>query len=119
MSRFATLLIGFIIGCGAMGLPGRTLGQQGPWYQGFEGPDVSWRSVGGNAPFRTELHQRIRGEAHTGDGCERLRIAGLAVPSHVTVRWPADLWGLRRARRRSGADRHLWSDGVCGGVAVA
>ncbi len=76
MSRFASSLIGLFIGFGILWLPGRAFGQQSPWYEGFEGPDVSWRPVGGNAPFRTELHQRGRGEAHTGDGCEKLRIVG-------------------------------------------
>ena len=32
--------------------------------------------VGGSAQYRVQLHERIRGEAHTGDGCERLRIVG-------------------------------------------
>jgi len=50
--------------------------QQGAWYEGFEGPTVSWRLLGGNAQARVEVHQRARGQAHSGDGCERIRILG-------------------------------------------
>ncbi len=49
---------------------------QGAWYEGFEGPQVSWREFGGNARYEIVLHQRVQGEAHTGNGCERLKIAG-------------------------------------------
>ena len=50
---------------------------QTAWYEGFEGPETSWRPAGGDAQHRMELHKRVQGEAHTGDGCERLRVAGL------------------------------------------
>jgi len=46
------------------------------WYEGFEGPQPSWRPAGGNAQHRVDLHQRIQGEAHTGSGCEVLRVEG-------------------------------------------
>ena len=44
--------------------------------EGFEGPTSSWHEAGGNARYRTLEHQRVRGEAHTGDGCEWLRLQG-------------------------------------------
>ena len=49
---------------------------QTPWYEGFEGPETSWRAAGGDAPFQVIKHQRIQGEAFTGDGCEILAISG-------------------------------------------
>lgn len=59
----------------ALTLSGRVAWGQGAWYEGFEGPQVSWQPAGGSGRFQTELHQRVRGEARTGDGCERLRVA--------------------------------------------
>jgi len=50
--------------------------QPSPWYEGFEGPDATWRLVGGNARYRVESHLRVRGDAHTGDGTEHIRVAG-------------------------------------------
>ncbi len=47
-----------------------------PWYEGFEGPDTTWRLVGGNGAYQVELHQRVRGTAHTGEGSEYVRVAG-------------------------------------------
>ncbi len=72
MCFFASLLICVITDAE----PGSLIGglQPGPWYEGFEGPEVSWRSVGGNAQFTIEIHQRVRDEAHTGRGCERVRL---------------------------------------------
>lgn len=76
MSRHATLVIGFfIVSVSAPGVGGAA-GQAGPWYEGFEGPKVSWHLVGGDAEFRVELHDRVRGEAHSGQGCERIRLVG-------------------------------------------
>jgi len=49
---------------------------QTAWYEGFEGPDTTWRDAGGNGQYRLELHQRTRQESHTGKSSERLRIAG-------------------------------------------
>jgi len=49
---------------------------QQPWYNGFEGPDVSWRDAGGNAAYEIREHARVRGEAHTGEWCERLTVVG-------------------------------------------
>ena len=48
---------------------------QTAWYEGFEGPEVSWRPAGSNGRYQIDFHRRVPGEAHTGDGCERLRIA--------------------------------------------
>src|SRR5574340_1184266 len=51
-----------------------TLGRP-PWYEGFEGPEPTWRDLGGDARYQIVDHRRVQGEAHTGDGCERLTIA--------------------------------------------
>jgi len=50
---------------------------QTAWYEGFEGPHTSWRDAGGDARYRIRDHRRVRGEAHTGDGCEKLTLVGL------------------------------------------
>lgn len=60
-------------------LPGPATGQEGPpapkaWYEGFEGPQPSWRVVGGNAQYRVEFHGRVQAEAHSGQQSERIRI---------------------------------------------
>ncbi len=44
------------------------------WYEGFEGPEPSWRIVGGNAQYRVEFHGRVQNEAHSGRGSERIRV---------------------------------------------
>jgi len=49
---------------------------QQPWYNGFEGPDASWRDAGGDAAYEIRQHARVRGEAHTGANCERLTVVG-------------------------------------------
>ncbi len=46
------------------------------WYEGFEGAKASWSDAGGDAQYRIDSHKRVQGEAHTGDGCERLSISG-------------------------------------------
>ena len=48
--------------------------QQGAWYEGFEGPETSWQLASGSARHRLEFHGRVRGDAHTGEGSERIRI---------------------------------------------
>ena len=50
--------------------------QKPAWYEGFEGHDTSWTFVGGNARYQVEHHGRMRGEAHTGEGSEQIRISG-------------------------------------------
>jgi len=58
---------------------------QSAWYEGFEGPQTTWRDAGGDGPYRIDLHKRLRGEAHTGDGCERLRLtAGGGTHVHLS-----------------------------------
>jgi hypothetical protein len=49
---------------------------QQPWYEGFEASETSWHLVGGNAQFRVETHQRVQGEAHSGEGSEHIRLSG-------------------------------------------
>jgi len=53
-----------------------------PWYEGFEGPQPSWRSAGGDAPVQVLAHRRVRGEAATGEGCEHVAISA-AGGTHV------------------------------------
>ncbi len=48
---------------------------QTAWYEGFEGSERSWTAAGGDGVYRIELHKRVQGEARTGQGCERLRVA--------------------------------------------
>ncbi len=48
---------------------------QTAWYESFEGSEISWREVGGNAQYRILDHRRVQGEVHTGKGCEWLRLA--------------------------------------------
>lgn len=46
------------------------------WYEGFEGPNVSWRDAGGDARYRIVQQQRVRQVAHTGEGCEWVQLQG-------------------------------------------
>ncbi|MEN6448940.1 MAG: hypothetical protein ABFC96_00475 [Thermoguttaceae bacterium] len=50
---------------------------QAPWREGFEtaGPPT-WREAGADAQYRIVNHQRLQQDAHTGTGCEWLRIEG-------------------------------------------
>jgi len=50
-------------------------GGRAAFYEGFEGPTVSWQQAGADTPHRIEFHSRIQGEAHVGQGCERIRLA--------------------------------------------
>lgn len=56
-------------------LDGQTALAQSAWYEGFEGPEASWVRLGAVAQSQGEYHGRIQGQARTGDGCERLRLA--------------------------------------------
>ena len=44
------------------------------WHEGFETSQPSWHEAGSDARFRLVRHERVRGDAHTGNGCEWLRI---------------------------------------------
>jgi len=57
-------------------ISGRGIYGQSAWYEGFESPEPTWRDAGGNARYRIQRHQRIQGEAHVGDGCEKVTILG-------------------------------------------
>lgn len=52
-----------------------TVHAQTAWREGFEaaGPPT-WRQAGGDAPFRVLQHQRLQQDAHSGSGCEWLRL---------------------------------------------
>ena len=63
---------------------GGTARGQTAWYEGFEGPETSWRPESADASYRLDLHQRIRGQAHTGEGCERLKLSA-AAGTHVYI----------------------------------
>ena len=47
---------------------------QPSWRQDFEGPTTSWTEAGGDAQFSLVAHQRVRGGAHGGQGCEWLQV---------------------------------------------
>ncbi len=49
---------------------------RGAWYEGFEGPDPSWRAAGGDVPCRIDRHERVSDVAHTGQRCEHFAITG-------------------------------------------
>ncbi len=49
-------------------------GERSAFYEGFEGPEVSWQQGRTDTPCRMEFHGRIQGEAHVGQGCERVRL---------------------------------------------
>jgi hypothetical protein len=58
--------------------------QPSAWFEGFEGPQTTWRLVGSDARCQVDFHQRVRGEAATGDGSEYWRVS--ATPgTHVYV----------------------------------
>lgn len=42
------------------------------WYEGFEGNQTSWQAAATDVQYRVSLHQRARGQAHTGEGSEQL-----------------------------------------------
>jgi hypothetical protein len=44
------------------------------WHEGFETPQPSWQDAGGDARHRIVQHQRLRGDGHSGNGCEWLRL---------------------------------------------
>ena len=74
--RFLTIPLAALVAALAVG---RTaVAEPSAWFEGFEGPQPSWRLLGGNAQYHVEFHQRIRGEAHGAEACERLRIQGTA-----------------------------------------
>ncbi len=52
-----------------------TVHGQTAWYEGFEGAEISWRDAGGDAQYRILDHRRVQNEAHTGKGCEWLRVS--------------------------------------------
>lgn len=66
-SAFCALLLWMLAAASAIA--------QTAWYEGFEGPEKSWAAAGGDGVYRIELHKRVQGEARTGQGCERLRVA--------------------------------------------
>jgi hypothetical protein len=61
---------------GLLSVSARQATAQTAWYEGFEGPDPSWKELGGNAAYQVDGHQRVRGVAYTGEGCEWIRITG-------------------------------------------
>jgi hypothetical protein len=52
-----------------------TVHGQTAWYEGFEGTEFSWREAGGDAQYRILEHRRVQNEAHTGKGCEWLKVS--------------------------------------------
>ncbi len=64
----------------AAAMPSRAAAQaiaapgQAAWKQDFEGPANSWSESGGDAAYTLVAHQRVRGGAHGGQGCEWIQI---------------------------------------------
>ncbi len=79
MTRFLTALLTLLI-LGA--LPNHSAAQgpaalgQPNWREDFEGPNPSWTEAGGDAQYAIVQHQRVRGAAHAGQGCEWFQING-------------------------------------------
>ena len=48
---------------------------QAAWSEGFEGPQPSWRMLGGDAPCQLLQQQRVQDQAHSGRGCEWLQVS--------------------------------------------
>ncbi len=46
---------------------------QVPYRNGFEGAEVSWRDLGGDARYQIDL-RRVEGNAHSGDWAEQVRL---------------------------------------------
>jgi hypothetical protein len=44
--------------------------------EGFEGPETSWHDAGGDAHYKILAQQRQPSGAHSGNGCESLRVSG-------------------------------------------
>jgi hypothetical protein len=74
--RTITRLASLALLAGLLSSPVRPAAAQTAWYEGFEGPDPSWKELGGNVAYQVEGHQRVRGVAYTGEGCEWIRVTG-------------------------------------------
>jgi hypothetical protein len=73
---------------------------QAAWRQDFEGPATSWSDAGGDATYTVVAHQRVRGGAHGGEGCEWMQTAvqaGSAVYFAHDVGRPSVIEELRPA----------------------
>ena len=49
---------------------------QEAWRETFEGPNVSWQPAGADLEYRLDIHRRIQGTAHSGNGCEQIQVTG-------------------------------------------
>jgi hypothetical protein len=49
---------------------------QEAWRETFEGPNVSWQPAGADLEYRLDIHRRIQGRAHSGNGCEQIQVTG-------------------------------------------
>lgn len=56
-------------------LPALSLAQSA-WYEGHEDAAPSWQEAGGNVKYTIARHQRVGDDAHTGKGCEHIKIVG-------------------------------------------
>ncbi|MCS7305162.1 MAG: hypothetical protein NZ602_08670 [Thermoguttaceae bacterium] len=71
--KLLVCVFGGIIWCSSSPA-GRPAEGRSALYEGFEGPEVSWQQAGGDTPYRMEFHGRVQGQAHVGQGCERVRL---------------------------------------------
>ncbi len=56
--------------------PGEPVGGAPALREEFEGPEPSWQDSGGDAQYKISSHERVSGIAHSGRGCEQVRLVG-------------------------------------------
>ena len=74
----------------------------GPWHEGFEGPNATWRPAGADLEYRVEVQGRYRGGAHTGQSSEQIRVIAAngsyiyfshpVPPSRITSELAPSVW---------------------------
>ena len=63
----------------AIDRPGATFGEPiggAAAREQFEGPEPTWHDAGGDAQYKISAHDRVSGVAHSGQGCEQVRLVG-------------------------------------------
>ena len=75
MRRLASRLIPLATFLAVLSVGGGAAWPQTASYQGFETPQTSWQPDLADARYQVLLHQRVQGDARTGQWCERLTIS--------------------------------------------
>ena len=73
LRRFTLPMAAILVGAA---IAPATAPAQAPWREDFEGPNPSWRACGGDGNQRIVQQRRVSGQAHSGQGCEWLQVAG-------------------------------------------